>query len=67
MFSVLCLQVKLNVATLLREHSRFQHQLEEDMRKIINFETELRDDSDFKLWLVRSGFQMELHWIRKSY
>ncbi|CAM6128395.1 unnamed protein product [Calypogeia fissa] len=53
-------EVKLNVATLLREHSRFQKRLEEDRRKIQSYETELRDDSNFKLWLEEQRMQTEI-------
>ncbi|KAL3695138.1 hypothetical protein R1sor_008789 [Riccia sorocarpa] len=53
-------EVKLNVATLLREHSRFQKQMDQDKKKIEAFELELRDDSDFKLWQEEQRMQDEV-------
>ncbi|OAE24502.1 hypothetical protein AXG93_1615s1560 [Marchantia polymorpha subsp. ruderalis] len=53
-------EVKLNVATLLREHALFQKQMDQDKKKIEAFELELRDDSDFKLWQEEQRMQDEV-------
>ncbi|CAM6025443.1 unnamed protein product [Sphagnum balticum] len=53
-------EVKLTAATVLREHSRFQKQIDSDKQKIENLELELRDASHLKIYEEELRVQDEI-------
>ncbi|CAK9234987.1 unnamed protein product [Sphagnum troendelagicum] len=54
------IEVKLTAATVLREHSRFQKQIDSDKQKIENLELELRDASHLKIYEEELRVQDEI-------